>query len=74
MQKPLLGRDGLDGNCGKSHTLALKCPLSICEETLGKLRVWIAQEKCKRDQREFVKVDNLWAAQRKFLFDQSIPL
>ena len=45
--------------------------MSIREETLGKLRVWKTQEKCKTDQREFVEVNNLQAAQRKFLFDHS---
>ena len=53
------------------HTLALKRLLSNREETLGKLRVWKTQEKCKREQREFIEVNNLWAAQRKFLFDRS---
>ena len=52
------------------HTLDLKRLLSNCEETLGKLRVWKTQEKRKREQREFVEVNNLWAAQRKFLFDR----
>ena len=53
------------------HTLALKRLLSNREETLGKLRVWKTQEKRKREKREFVEVNNLWAAQRKFLFDRS---
>ena len=53
------------------HTLALKRLLSNREETLGKLRVWKTQEKRKKDKREFVEVNNLWAAQRKFLFDRS---
>ena len=53
------------------HTLALKRLLSNREETLGKLRIWKTQEKRKREKREFVEVDNLWAAQRKFLFDHS---
>ena len=53
------------------HTLDLKRLLSNREETLGKLRVWKTQDKRKREQREFVEVNNLWAAQRKFLFDRS---
>ena len=43
--------------------------MSNCEQILGKLRVWKTQEKRKREQREFVEINNLWAAQRKFLFD-----
>ena len=52
------------------HTLDLKRLVSNREQTLGKLRVWKTQEKRKREQREFVEVNNLWAAQRKFLFDR----
>ena len=44
--------------------------MSNREQTLGKLTVWKTQEKHKREQREFVEVNNLWAAQRKFLFDR----
>ena len=43
--------------------------MSNREQTLGKLRVWKTHEKRKREQCEFVEVNNLWAAQRKFLFD-----
>ena len=53
------------------HTLDLKHLLSNRDETLGKLRVWRTQEKCKREQHEFVVVNNIWAAQSKFLFDRS---
>ena len=53
------------------NTLDLKCLLCNREETLGKLRVWKTQEKRKMEQCEFVEVNNLWAAQRKFLFDRS---
>ena len=52
-------------------TLNLKCLLSKHEQPLGKLRVWKTEEKRKREQRKFVEVNNLWAAQRKFLFDHS---
>ena len=44
------------------HTLDLKHLLSNHEETLGKLRVWKTQEKRKREQHEFIEVNNLWAA------------
>ena len=44
------------------HTLDLKHLVSNCEQTLGKVRVWKTQEKRKREQREFVEVNNLWAA------------
>ena len=52
------------------HTLDLKCLVSNHEQTLGKLRVWKTQEKRKRVQCEFVEVNNLWVAQRKFLLDR----
>ena len=53
------------------HTLDLKHLLSNREEILGKLRVLKTEDKHKRDQRGFIEVNNLWAAQRKFLFDRS---
>ena len=71
MPMPSQGRDGSDGNCIESFTLStLKRLVSNREQTLGKLRVWKTQEKRKREQREFVEVNNFWAAQSKFLFDR----